>query len=254
MSVLTVSSLSARLGGRSVLNAISFEARGGLTILLGPNGSGKSTLMRALAGVIPARGEMLLDGVDISRLSATKRARKIAYLPQQLNASVRMSVLEYVALGAGVGGAIFCAPGRAARETARRTLEKTGMAGFSERMLTELSGGEARMAGIARALAQPADFMLLDEPLSGLDFKRAHELLALIRRSARSALLSIHDPALAWQYGARVLLIEKGRIIAQGVPGGEREFLPALQAVYGEALEFIPVFGRLLPVWRAVQT
>ena len=253
MSRLSVRGLSAKLGGRTILSDISFDADNGVTMLLGPNGCGKSTLIRALAGSVPCRGAAQLDGMDVLSMGASARARQIAYLPQRQAWDTQMSVREYVSLGAGVAGGIFAPPDKKALARADEVISALGLTDLSSRPMCELSGGEARMAGIARALSQGGRFMLLDEPLAGLDFRRSHEILDIIRRLGKNALISIHDPALAWQYGRRVLLMKDGRIAAVGNTGAESDFEKHLQAVYGENLAFTSVHGRLLPMWRDIQ-
>jgi iron complex transport system ATP-binding protein len=252
MICLSVRGLSARLDRRMILNDLSFDAYPGVTMLLGPNGCGKSTVLRSLAGIIPCQGAALMDGVDILTLSAPARTRKIAYLPQRQAWDTQMSAREYVSLGAGVSGGIFSPPDKKAQARADETMEKIGITALARRPMRTLSGGEARLAGIARALSQNGQFMLLDEPLAGLDFKRSHEVLDILRSSGRNAVITIHDPALAWQYGHRVLLMAEGKIISAGEPGSEAAFERELQAVYGKNLSFTSVHGRLLPMWRDI--
>lgn len=250
MNDLSVRGLSASLDGRAVLKDVSFDAGIGITMLLGPNGCGKSTLLRSLSGIIPCRGSAFLNGEDILSMGARRRAAHLAYLPQRQIWDSPISVREYVSLGAGVSQGLLSPPNKKALARADETLAALGLTSFSDRAMNRLSGGEARMAGIARAMAQPGDFMLLDEPLAGLDFRNSHEILGLIRRMGKNSVISIHDPALAWQYGDKTLLMNDGRIVAEGARGQESAFEEPLRRVYGQNMEFTRVHGLFLPMWR----
>lgn len=249
MSILSVKNLRISLQGHDIVRDVSFNANG-VTMLLGPNGCGKSTLMRGIMGMVPVKGTAEIDGQDVISVGVRKRARIISYLPQRQAWDTAMSVRDYVSMGASVSGGMFAPPDKNAMKKADDVIENIGLSHISRRSMNRLSGGEARLAGIARAIAQGGQFMIMDEPLAGLDYRKTHEILGIIRKYCPDCLISIHDPALAWQYGDRVLLMENGVIHAEGVPGNEAAFEGALQDVYGKNIEFTAVHGRELPMWR----
>ena len=250
MSILSVKNLSAGHGGRDIIRDISADAGPGVTMLLGQNGCGKSTFIKAITGNLTARGQVFLDGEDILSLSVRARARKIAYLPQRQVWDTAMTVRDYVSMGAGVNSGIFSPPDKKAAEKADFSLEMLGITPLAEKSMNRLSGGEARLAGIARAVAQGGKFLIMDEPMAGLDFRRAHEILGIIRKKCPDSLISIHDPAMAWQYGDSVLLMDGGKIIARGRPGDGAIFEDSLRKIYGENIAFAQVHGKNLPMWR----
>lgn len=247
MSILSVKNMCISLQGHDIVRDVNFKTQG-VTMLLGPNGCGKSTLMRGIMGIIPAKGTAETDGQDVISMGVRKRARIISYLPQRQTWNNAMSVRDYVSMGASVSGGMFAPPDKNAMEKADSVIENLGISHISRRSMNRLSGGETRVAGIARAIAQGGQFMIMDEPLAGLDYRKTHEILGIIRKYCPDCLISIHDPALAWQYGDRVLLMENGVICAQGVPGDEAAFEGELQKVYGKNIEFTAVHGRSLPM------
>jgi len=252
MSRLSVNSLCVQREGRVIIRDISFESARGVTMLLGPNGCGKSTLMQAISGIIPCRGNVFLDEKNISAMSVRARASVLSYLPQRQVWDTAMTVLDYVSMGAGAGGSLFAPPDSKAVNRASGVLEAMGLSFLSGRSMNRISGGEARLAGIARAAAQGGDFMVMDEPLAGLDYSHIHSVLDYIRNECPDSLISIHDPALAWQYGDKVLLMDKGEIKAEGTKGNEGDFEYALQDTYGKNIAFTSVHGQLLPMQRRI--
>jgi thiamine transport system ATP-binding protein len=160
--------------------------------LLGPSGSGKSTLLRVIAGIIaPDRGRVLVHGVDVTGRPTHRRGVGMVFQDNQL--FPHLSVLENVAFGPKMSGT-----GRAERdERAARWLRRVGLAGFEDRRVTDLSGGEEKRVALARSLAAEPSVVLLDEPLTGLDRelhdRLAGELGALLRDAHVTALLVTHD-------------------------------------------------------------
>ena len=176
-----------------VLDGVSLSVEAGdVVALLGPSGSGKSTLMRAIAGIItPDSGRILVHGVDVTELPTHRRGVGMVFQDNQL--FPHMSVLENVAFGPKMAGAA-----RSERsERAARWLRRVGLAGFDDRRVTDLSGGEAKRVALARTLAAEPSIVLLDEPLTGLD-RELHDRLAvdlaeLLRDANTTALLVTHD-------------------------------------------------------------
>ena len=237
--MLEAKGITISFGRRRVLDRVDFRAEAGaLTAIVGPNGSGKTTLLRAITGEIPAGGQIILNGDDISRLSPIALARCRAVLPQAGNVAFPFTVLELVRLGltAGVAG----------RETDRlpdAALERVGLSGHGGRFVHELSGGERQRAQLARVLVQIWEpvlggvprWLLLDEPVSSLDI--GHQLIVMqiaqdYARDGGGVVAVMHDLNLTAMFADRVALLAEGRARAVGAPA---EVLTdtALSACYG---------------------
>ena len=192
---LDVSDVSVSFGSTTVLDGVSLAVRSGEVVaLLGPSGSGKSTLLRVVAGIVaPDSGRVQVHGVDVTDQPTHRRGVGMVFQDDQL--FPHLSVLDNVAFGPKMAGA-----GRSERgERASRWLRRVGLAGFEERRVTDLSGGEAKRVALARTLAAEPAVVLLDEPLTGLD-RALHDRLAvdlhsLLRDARVTTLLVTHDPA-----------------------------------------------------------
>ena len=210
--------------------------RGEVLCLLGPNGSGKTTLFKTLLGLLPAQsGEVLLDGRPMHELARSEIARRVAYVPQAHAAHFPFRVIDMVVMGRTAHLALFAAPTKQDRAKALEALTTLGIAGLAENEYTRISGGQRQLALIARALAQDAPAIVMDEPTASLDFGNQVVVLAEVKRLAAqglAVLLSTHDPDHAFSVGNRVALLDEGRLIAQGLPADvltpER-----LRSVYG---------------------
>ena len=251
---LAAEGLIVRLGGRSVIDAVSLSFRlGEVSAIVGPNGAGKSTLLSCLAGLRrPAAGEVRLNGVPIGALPSRERARRIGYLPQVPEIAWRLDVHTFVRLGRTAHRGVFGEdPGDS--EAVNRALEATRMAAFSSRDVTTLSGGERARALIARALAGEPAWLLADEPLTGLDLSHQIDAGDLLRRVAArgvGVVVSLHDLAFAARVADRVILIADGRVLADGPPA---EALPPamLARAYGVDARWVAgQSGPLLDVLR----
>lgn len=219
---LSVHDLSFAYGRRTILDGISFEvAPGTFCALLGPNGSGKSTLVKAIAGVHrPRSGRVEVEGQDTSRLGRRELATVVGYVPQAGDAPFDLSVREAVMLGRTPHFGL--APTAADRAKVEDSLARMGLQELAERSMSELSGGQAQRALIARALAQDTRVLLLDEPTSALDLRYQIETLQLVRRITReegiSALIAIHDLNHAARYCDQVIVLHGGQLRADGPP------------------------------------
>jgi len=219
---LSARGLTVRLGGRAVLDQLSLSLRRGeVAAIVGPNGAGKSTLMTCLAGLRrPTAGLVTLDGADVARLSDRERAKRIGYLPQSPEIAWRLDVHTFVRLGRTAHRGVF-GETPADVQAVDRALERTRMTAFAERDVTSLSGGERARALIARALAGEPDWLLADEPLTGLDLSHQLDAADLLRQAAgegAGVAVSLHDLAFGARVADRVVLIAGGRLLADGPP------------------------------------
>lgn len=220
---LTTRGLNVVLAGRAVLNDISLSLLPGhLVALVGPNGAGKTTLLRALAGLLPSRGAIHVGGDALSSLSLRERARRFAYLPQGHIVHWPLPARDIVALGRYPHGATD--PSRLAPKDAEavlRAMQATDAMQFSERRVTELSGGERSRVALARVFAVEAPIILADEPTASLDPRHQIDVMKSLRAAAdQGALVMVvtHDLGLAGRFADTVLVLSEGRLAAHGTP------------------------------------
>ena len=233
--MVRLDAVSATLGSRRVVDHVSADLAGGLIGLIGPNGAGKSTLVRAIAGLIPAEGTIEIDGAPIAAMPLRERARRIAYLPQGQTVHWPLTVERLVALGRLPHLAPFARPGSIDAQAIESALERAELLSLRERPVDELSGGERARVLLARALAVEAPLLLADEPLAALDPAHQIEVMALLRAEAAhgaTVIAVLHDLTLAARWCDRLLLIDRGKLIADGKPA---DVLTAnrIDAVYG---------------------
>lgn len=219
--MLAARDIHVNLGDREVLRGVSVQAKPGCVLaLLGPNGSGKTTLVRALAGLVePWRGQVLLGDADLRTVEATERARKIAYVPQNVQCHWPITGAQMVALGRLPHGGAWGAPAAADRDAVERALAALDATDLAERRVDEVSGGELRRLAVARAVATEAGTILLDEPNAGLDPAHQFDLVALCRALAherRAVVVTVHDATLASAFATDVALMSAGKIVAAG--------------------------------------
>ena len=208
--------------GRRILDGVDVALRGGeLTILVGPNGAGKTTLARTLAGLIRHDGDVVFEGRPITTMRLRERARAIAYLPQGHQFHWPMRVDAIVGLGREPHADMFGQQTDADRIAVAAAMAATSVTDFAQRDITTLSGGEMARVAIARALATDAKVLIADEPVASLDERHrliVLDLLKAIARKGTAVLAIIHDLALAMRYADRIVLMNAGRIVAQGAP------------------------------------
>lgn len=195
---------------------------GEVMCLLGPNGCGKTTLFRTLLGLLsPQGGRVQLGGDDIARLPRTEIARRIAYVPQAQAMIFPYTALDLVLMGRIAHRGLFAGPTVEDIAVARQALSDLGIGALADRDVTRLSGGQRQLVIVARALAQAAPLIVMDEPTASLDFGNQVRVLSEVRRLAVRGIgvvLSTHDPDHAFAVGTRVALMSAGTIIAMGVP------------------------------------
>lgn len=222
MNLLSLSELTVSLGRRPVLNGVSLAIREGEFVgLIGPNGAGKSTLLRAALGFVASKGGLEIAGSDASRMAARERARLVAYVPQERDTAWPMSVEALVGLGRLPHIGAFAAPSVHDRLAVEHAMCDVDILHLRSRPVSELSGGEKARVLIARALAQQAPLLLADEPAAGLDPSHQIALMRVFDELAgkgRAVLATIHDLGLAARWCSRVILVDQGRVIADGSP------------------------------------
>jgi iron complex transport system ATP-binding protein len=235
--MLAARGLGFGYGAKAVGRGVDLDVRPGEVVcLLGPNGSGKTTLFKTMLGLLPAQaGEVRLGGMPMRSLQRADIARRVAYVPQAHAAHFPFRVLDMVVMGRTAHLGLFAAPTGEDRRKAHDALEALGIAALAEAEYTRISGGQRQLALVARALAQDAPAIVMDEPTASLDFGNQVVVLSEVKRLAAhglAVLLSTHDPDHAFSIGHRVALLDGGRLIAQGAPADvltpER-----LRAVYG---------------------
>lgn len=238
--MLHVENLSCGYGRTTVVSAVTFEvARGEVMVMLGPNGAGKTTLFRTLLGLQrPLGGTVTIDGTP---LGARNGSRSIAYVPQSHVASFSFTVADVVTMGRTPLLGRFATPSQADRRAALAELDQLGLAHLADRDYTRISGGEQQMVLVARALAQQAPIVMMDEPASSLDLGNQARLLSTVRSLARersiAVVLSTHNPDHAFLVADRALLVQNGSARFGSVDDiCERD---ALAAAYGTPLRLL---------------
>ena len=222
---LAVEQVGVRRGSDLAIEAVSFELQNGsLTALVGPNGAGKSTLLQAIAGQLPLEsGAIELDGQPLTLPLAR---RQLALMPQrgEIAWGFPITVRELVGLGRLVAARPGCCDVEAA-------LQRVGLADLAKRRLDQLSGGQQQRALLARALVQPAQVLLLDEPCAAIDPPARTALLQVmgqLRDAGLTLLVSSHDWGLDLDAYDRVLVLDR-RLLADGTPQQVRRALGDLR-------------------------
>jgi iron complex transport system ATP-binding protein len=218
---MRVAGLGVRLGGQEILRDVAFDVPAGSWVCaIGPNGAGKTTLVHAVAGLVPFRGRVDLWGKDLGTHRGRERARLVALVPQKPVIPEGLTVAEYVLLGRTPHLGILGAERPRDLVAVALALEQLDLGWAEGRRLDSLSGGELQRAVLARALAQEAPLLLLDEPTTGLDLGhqvRVLELVDELRRAHGLTVLStMHDLTLAGRFADRFVLLSRGRLISTG--------------------------------------
>lgn len=230
--------------GRMLVDDIDCTvAAGSLTALVGPNGAGKSTLLHLIASVeAPTSGTVKLGGADINRMRRRARAQFAALVEQQGETELDLSARDVVLLGRTPHVSVLGGPRAEDIEIALAALHRVGADSLSLRRFHELSGGERQRVLLARALAQEPTLLLLDEPTNHLDIRAQLHTLSLLRSLAdegMAVLAALHDLTLAARYADRVIVVDRGRVVAAGAPS-ETLTPELIQLVYGVRADVIP--------------
>ena len=220
---MQVNDLRFSYGDHEVLRGISFATGGGEFIsVLGPNGVGKSTLFRCMLGLLSATGgSVCVDGDDIRELTPAQLARRMAYIPQSHNPLFNFSVLDMVLMGTTSQLGRFAVPGKTQEKMALAALERMGILHLKDRGCSNISGGERQLVLIARAIAQQAKILVMDEPSANLDFGNKLRVMKTVKGltdDGYTIIQSTHDPEQAYLYSDKILALHGGRVLAWGAP------------------------------------
>jgi iron complex transport system ATP-binding protein len=239
--MITAKNLTVSLSGKVIVHGVALEAKAGqLTAIVGPNGSGKTTTLKAIAGELPSKGEISLNGHDIRGLEPWQLAVKRAVLPQAATIAFPFTVREIVRLGLTVG------PNRHADRIDAITAEALSavdLAGFAGRFYQELSGGEQQRVQLARVLSQIWEpmldgepcFLMLDEPVSALDIRHQLTIIQLARRYCEGGggvIAVMHDLNLTAMFADHMVMMKNGRIERAGAPSDVMTD-DAMEAIFG---------------------
>ena len=249
---LELRSLTLDYGARRALDDVSARLEPGtLAALLGPNGAGKSTLLRAVSGAgagSAARrsGMVLIDGVPLEEYDRAELARRVAVVPGQTRVAFPLRVEELVALGRVPHEHPLLGPRAADRAAVDAAIERVGIAELRGRDVRELSLGERQLAVLAMAVAQGPRLLLLDEPTVHLDLRHQVAVMELLRdlaaRDGVTVLAVLHDVSLASHFFGRLLLLDRGRLVADGAPS-EVLTPERIRAVYGVDPALVAIAG-----------
>ena len=238
--VLAVRELSAGYNGQRAIEGFTFDVRAGERVgIVGPNGAGKSTLFKALVGLLPHQGAISILGASCRESHAM-----VAYVPQHeaIDLNFPATVWDVVMMGRARQIGYILPPRQRDREAVRAALERVGMWALRKRPIGQLSGGQRRRVFVARALAQQASVLLLDEPFSGVDAAAEGDIfqvLDVLREEGVAVLLATHNLAQAATHYDKLMLISGGRMIAFGTP----------DAVYTPD-NLARTFGERIALWR----
>ncbi|MCP3142624.1 iron ABC transporter ATP-binding protein [Pyxidicoccus xibeiensis] len=218
--MIEAKNVTKRYGDTLVVDGVSLRLPvGGITSIIGPNGAGKSTLLSMVSRVLPmSSGTVLVDGLDVTTTSGDVLAKRLAILRQDNHLTARLTVRELVTFGRYPHS-----KGRPTvqdREHVERAIEHMGLGALAERFLDELSGGQRQRAFVAMVLCQDTDYVLLDEPLNGLDLKHAVGMMKQLRHAAdvlgKSVVLVLHDINFASCYSDHIIAMRDGKVAFQG--------------------------------------
>lgn len=245
MARLFAEKLHIAYGEKVIVNQLDLSIPGGkVTALVGANGSGKSTILKTMARIMkPQKGGVFLDGKSIHQMQTKEVAKQLAILPQNPVAPEGLTVSELVSFGRFPHQKGFGSLSKEDKEMVGWALEVTGMTGFSDRPIEQMSGGQRQRAWIAMALAQGTDILFLDEPTTFLDMAHQLEVLKLLERlnrdEGRTIVMVVHDLNHATQYADHIVAIKNGEVIYEGSPN-EVVHPDMLREVFGIRADVIP--------------
>lgn len=206
---------------REVLCGVDLAVeRGDVLSVLGPNGAGKSTLLACMMNLRrPSSGSIRVDGKEVGAMSARELAAKVSFVPQNFKSVFSYSVLDFVVMGRAPLIPALGRPGEADRAAARTALERMGILSLADRPFTEISGGEAQQAAIARAIVREPEVILFDEPTAHLDFGNQLRTLRVIKRLSEegyTTVITTHNPDHAILLGGRAAILDRNGKLVSG--------------------------------------
>jgi len=217
---IKVENLTWKIGKKTILDDVSFEAKSGKMLgLLGPNGSGKTSLLRLIAGLKrPNSGRVLLDNTDITTIARRAVAQRVAFVEQHATTNANLKVIDVIKLGRFPHRSMFSGWASADDAAVEDAVERTGMTAKRNESWQSLSGGEKQRAHIARALAQTPKELILDEPTNHLDIQHQMSLLRLVSGLPITSIIALHDLNHAAMFCDELLVMQAGKIVASGTP------------------------------------
>ncbi len=230
--------------GKAVLDGITAEfLEGGFYGIIGPNGSGKTSFLRHLLRFLKVySGKLLLGERELIEYERKELAKQLAFVPQNIHMDIDFSVYEVVQMGRNPYLGRFASFGKEDQKIVEEALSLTSCKELCDRKFVELSGGEAQRVLIARAVAQDTKWILLDEPVSGLDVRYQMEMMRLLdwlnRKKGKSVIVVLHDLNLAARFCSHLVIMKKGKVVAMGETEKMMD-LELLQNVY--EIEFLHI-------------
>lgn len=250
--MIRLENIAKRYRDKQVLGPIDLTIeRGGVTALIGPNGAGKSTMLTIIGRLLQADdGRVEVGGLDVRTANPKDLAKKISILRQENHFMARLTVRQLVTFGRFPHSAGRITP--VDERAIHAAIAFLNLAGMEDRFIDELSGGQRQRAFVAMVLAQDTDYVLLDEPLTGLDMRHAVAMMGQVRAAAdalgKTVVLVIHDVNFAAAYADRIVALADGRVVASGTP--EEIITPeVLERVFETPVEVIEHGGRRVAVY-----
>lgn len=223
MKVYDLQSVCTGYGKTYVLHDLHLSVASGEFVgIIGPNGSGKSTLLKTLVAVLsPGIGKVLFQEQSLSLYTKNELAKNISFVPQFIENLVAFTVYDFVKTGRFPFRSFFLKDPREDLEVVEESLQLAGVTGLRDKLITELSGGELQLVSIARALAQSKKVMLLDEPVSSLDYHHAVKIMDVLHNlhaMGTTIITVLHNINLASDYCSRIVSLKQGRVFFDGSP------------------------------------
>ena len=220
---MKIENLHFSYGSRKVLKGVSFGIDdSGFVSVLGPNGAGKSTLFRCMLGLLePSEGSVHICGRNIRQMPPAELSHRVAYIPQSHTPVFNFSVFDMVLMGTTAQLSRFSSPGKKEAQLAEAAMERIGISHLRSRGCGNISGGELQLALIARAIAQQAKILVMDEPSASLDYGNKLRLMETVKgltRQGYTVIQSTHDPDQAYLYSDQILALYDGKLLARGTP------------------------------------
>ncbi|CBS91134.1 ABC transporter ATP-binding protein [Azospirillum lipoferum] len=222
--LLRITGLRAGYPRRRIIDGLSLPPlrAGTVAALVGPNGAGKTTLLRALAGLLPATGDVRYDGQALLQMTPAERARYVTYMPQSLPQGIALSVIESVVTALRVSTLVKDRPESLVHAEADAVLQRLGIGHLALSPLDELSGGQRQLVSLAQSIVRRPRILLLDEPTSALDPRHQIDVMQAVTETAKTegmiVLAVLHDLNLALRWVDMVVLLSEGALAAAGTP------------------------------------